>query len=52
LTFNPGCDENANMVGNIDDIGEIQRKLKAKGIILAYEADESASGPASQKVYF
>ncbi len=47
LTFNPGWDSNASTLENFDDIREIQRKLKAKGIALEREADEKASGPAS-----
>ncbi len=47
LTFNPGWDENANKVENFDDVREIQRKLKSKGIKLLTEADEKTVGPAS-----
>ncbi len=47
LTFNPGWDENANKIENFDDVREIQRILKSKGIELLTEADEKTSGPAS-----
>ena len=47
LTFNPGWDENANKVEKFDDVREIQRNLKSKGIKLMTEADEKTSGPAS-----
>lgn len=47
LTFNPGWDENAARVEPFDDIREIQRLLKAKGMKLETEADEKTSGPAS-----
>ena len=47
LTFNPGWDENANKVEKFEDIREIQRNLKTKGIKLMAEADEKTSGPAS-----
>lgn len=47
LTFNPGWDENANNVDRFDDIRDIQKKLKACGIALTSEADETMSGPAS-----
>lgn len=47
LTFNPGWDENANLVETFDDVREIQRQLKGKGIKLETEADENTSGPAS-----
>jgi catechol 2,3-dioxygenase-like lactoylglutathione lyase family enzyme len=47
LTFNPGWDENANNIASFDDVREIQRQLKEKGIKLESEADESTTGPAS-----
>jgi catechol 2,3-dioxygenase-like lactoylglutathione lyase family enzyme len=46
LTFNPGWDENANNIEKFDDVREIQRQLKNKGIKLKTEADETATGPA------
>jgi len=47
LTFNPGWDQNAQKLGSFADIRELQRKLKAQGITLMNEADESTTGPAS-----
>jgi lactoylglutathione lyase len=47
LTFNPGWDSNANKLGTFADIREIQRHLKAQGVLLATEADENSTGPAS-----
>lgn len=47
LTFNPGWDENATKLEKFDDIREIQRHLKGKGIKVVNEADEKTSGPAS-----
>lgn len=47
LTFNPGWDENANNVEPFDDVREIQRQVKSKGIAIEKEADENTSGPAS-----
>lgn len=47
LTFNPGWDENARNVDPFDDVREIQRQLRSKGIAFIAEADESSSGPAS-----
>ena len=47
LTFNPGWDENAQKLENFDDVREIQKHLKASGIAIVNEADESTSGPAS-----
>ena len=47
LTFNPGWDQSAQPVDGFTDIRELQRQLKASGIALASEADESTTGPAS-----
>ena len=47
LTFNPGWDENANTLGEFNDIREIQRQLKSKHIEIMNETDENDSGPAS-----
>jgi len=47
LTFNPGWDQNARQVATFTDIRELQRRLKAQGVELMSEADESTTGPAS-----
>jgi catechol 2,3-dioxygenase-like lactoylglutathione lyase family enzyme len=47
LTFNPGWDENANNIEDFDDVRQIQKALKAKGVAFETEADESTAGPAS-----
>lgn len=47
LTFNPGWDENAGKMDQFDDVREIQKQLKSKGVKLMTEADEKTSGPAS-----
>ena len=47
LTFNPGWDSNAQKLASFTDIRELQRRLKAQGVQLLQEADESTSGPAS-----
>ena len=47
LTFNPGWDSNATALGAFDDIRELQRHLKAQGVELTSEADETTTGPAS-----
>ena len=47
LTFNPGWDSNANKLGSFTDVRELQRQLKAQGVQLVNEADESTAGPAS-----
>ena len=47
LTFNPGWDGNANELDEFTDVRELQRRLKAQGVELQVEADESTTGPAS-----
>ena len=47
LTFNPGWDEQANVLESFDDVRAIQQSLKSKGIKLETEADESTTGPAN-----
>ncbi len=47
LTFNPGWDSNAQRLAEFTDIRELQRQLKAQGVKLEQEADESTTGPAS-----
>jgi predicted enzyme related to lactoylglutathione lyase len=47
LTFNPGWDSNAQKLATFTDVREIQRQLKAQGVQLLQEADESTTGPAS-----
>jgi catechol 2,3-dioxygenase-like lactoylglutathione lyase family enzyme len=47
LTFNPGWDSQARPVEEFTDVRELQRRLKAQGLEMTAEADESGSGPAS-----
>ncbi|MEZ4770199.1 MAG: VOC family protein [Caldilineales bacterium] len=47
LTFNPGWDQNAQPLASFTDVRELQRRLKAEGVALAMEADETTTGPAS-----
>jgi lactoylglutathione lyase len=47
LTFNPGWDQGAKEVDPFTDVRELQRQLKAAGLTLDQEADETTSGPAS-----
>lgn len=47
LTFNPGWDENANIMDEYDDVRTIQQHLKESGVALMHEADEKTTGPAS-----
>ena len=46
LTFNPGWDAACNTLADFTDVRELQRQLKAKGIVPVTEADETTSGPA------
>lgn len=46
LTFNPGWDSNAQTLDSFTDVRELQRALKAKGIAIHTETDESTTGPA------
>ncbi|MBT7155207.1 MAG: VOC family protein [Deltaproteobacteria bacterium] len=47
LTFNPGWDKNGNTLDVFTDVRSLQREIKARGIKLEAEADESTTGPAS-----
>lgn len=47
LTFNPGWDSAGNRVADFMDVRDIQKTLKARGVEVTDEADESASGPGS-----
>jgi catechol 2,3-dioxygenase-like lactoylglutathione lyase family enzyme len=46
LTFNPGWDSNATRLERFTDVRELQRQLKAEGVQLSVEADETTRGPA------
>jgi predicted enzyme related to lactoylglutathione lyase len=50
LTFNPGWDSDAQPLGEFTDVREFQRRLKARGVDMLTEADESSTGPASSMV--
>ena len=47
LTFNPGWDSNAGELDAFTDVRDLQRQLKAAGVQLIAEADETTTGPAS-----
>ena len=47
ITFNPGWDQNAGNVDDFDDVREIQKSLKERGVAMTTEADEATTGPAS-----
>lgn len=46
LTFNPGWDAAAQETPSFTDVRELQKQLKARGIEVLQEADESTTGPA------
>jgi len=46
LTFNPGWDNEQKTPKDFQDVRELQRILKQRGIKLQTEADESTDGPA------
>ncbi|MCA1057330.1 VOC family protein [Rossellomorea aquimaris] len=47
LTFNPGWDQNAENLESYTDVRALQQNLKAKGMTMLSEADESGEGPGS-----
>ena len=47
MTFNPGWDQDAKPLETFTDVRDLQRELKAQGLALEVEADESTTGPAS-----
>lgn len=47
LTFNPGWNQNAEILKSFSDVRELQKELKEKGVEFNSEADESTTGPAS-----
>ncbi|NKB43291.1 MAG: VOC family protein [Alphaproteobacteria bacterium] len=47
LTFNPGWDSNGETLDSFTDVRDIQKALKADGVAMVSEADETTTGPAS-----
>jgi catechol 2,3-dioxygenase-like lactoylglutathione lyase family enzyme len=47
LTFNPGWDAHGKPLQDFTDVRQLQAQLKAQGVTLKTEADESTAGPAS-----
>ena len=47
LTFNPGWDRTCATLPDFDDVRDIQRTLKGRGLVLETSADEASTGPAS-----
>lgn len=46
LTFNPGWTKDRETLADFDDVRALQRNLKARGMAIAGEADETTKGPA------
>jgi hypothetical protein len=46
LTFNPGWDSTAQKLDTFTDVRELQNQLKAQGVELISEADDSTTDPA------
>jgi catechol 2,3-dioxygenase-like lactoylglutathione lyase family enzyme len=47
LTFNPGWDRTGSILPDFDDVRDIQRTLKGRGLVPTAAADETSTGPAS-----
>jgi len=47
MTFNPGWDQDGQMRDSFTDVRDLQQMLKAQGMKIENEADESTTGPAS-----
>ncbi len=46
MTFNPGWTKDKETLTDFQDVRDLQRTLKARGLKLATEADETTQGPA------
>ena len=47
LTYNPGWDRSCSTLADFDDVRDIQRSLRDRGVALTMTADEATTGPAS-----
>lgn len=47
LTYNPGWDRHCNTLPQFDDVRDLQKTVKARGLTPVSPADESTTGPAS-----
>lgn len=47
LTFNPGWDRNCATLPDFDDVRDIQKTVKSRGLTPVASADEASTGPAS-----
>jgi lactoylglutathione lyase len=46
MTFNPGWSPDSTALERFQDVRELQRTLKARGLTMSVEADETTQGPA------
>lgn len=46
LTFNPGWDRNGQTLPDFDDVRDLQKMVKEKGLTPTLAADETTTGPA------
>jgi uncharacterized glyoxalase superfamily protein PhnB len=46
LTFNPGWTKDKETLTDFQDVRELQRTLKSRGLTLTPEANETTTGPA------
>jgi catechol 2,3-dioxygenase-like lactoylglutathione lyase family enzyme len=46
MTFNPGWTKDKETLKDFQDVRDLQRTLKARGLTIATEADETTAGPA------
>jgi catechol 2,3-dioxygenase-like lactoylglutathione lyase family enzyme len=46
LTFNPGWTQDKQALKAFQDVRDLQRNLKARGLTMVAEADEATNGPA------
>ncbi len=51
MTFNPGWDRSAQTLPDFDDVRDIQRAVKSRGLTPVNAADESTTGPASLMLF-
>jgi catechol 2,3-dioxygenase-like lactoylglutathione lyase family enzyme len=50
LNFNPGWDRSNKTLPDFDDVRDIQKTLRSRGLAIKTEADETSTGPASMIV--
>jgi predicted lactoylglutathione lyase len=47
FTFNPGWDSDSQKLDTFTDVRELQKQLKAQGVEIMGDADETPSGPGN-----